>query len=223
MFSNSVCSAEKIINVLYIPLYPKWLHWEFKKTLQLNGGSHQNYCGAFYTVYVHIVAMLQLNESTRWQSGISVDVVIDLNGCPAELPCCSARGVVDEQRFAVPEAPTPRVHPAAQRSNGRLCCSDVVLFSIIDGFIPTALVVMMMRVMAAAVTAALTWTHTGHGAQRAGQLSPCLAAGWLWPKAWRAVAACCCMNINSWSGLGSIWSIKTRWGDKNIFSRLLLW
>lgn len=125
---------------------------------------------------------------------------IYLNRCPAELPCRSARWVVDEQRFAVPKAPTPRVHPAAQRSNGCLCCSDVVLFSIIDGLIPTALVVMMMRVMVAPMTAALTWTHTGHGAQRASQLPPCLAAGGLCPKVWGAAAACCCTNI--WEYVG---------------------
>lgn len=84
---------------------------------------------------------------------------------------------MDEQRFAVPEAPTPRVHPAAEGSDCRLGRSDVVLLTIIVGLVPTALVVMMMQVMVAPMTAALAWTHAGHRAQGAGQLPPRLTAG----------------------------------------------
>lgn len=45
--------------------------------------------------------------------------------------------------------------------------------------------------MVAPMTAALTWTHTGHSAQGAGQLPPRLVAGGLCPKAWSTAAARC--------------------------------
>lgn len=142
-----------------------------------------------------IVALLMSWHLNGFAVPICVHTVIYLNRCPAELPCCSPRWVVDEQWFAVPKSPTPWVHPAAERSNRCLCGSYVVLLAIVVATIPTGLVVMMIRVMVAPMTAALTWTHAGHGTQRASQLPPCLAAGQLWPEARSAVAACCCTQI----------------------------
>lgn len=112
-----------------------------------------------------------------------------LDGRPAELPRRRPRGVVDEQRFAVPEAPAPGVHPAAQRSDGGLGRRDVVLFAVL---VPAALVVVVMLMVVAPVTTALTRTHARHGAQRSGQLPPRPAAGRFRPKTCRgAISAPC--------------------------------
>lgn len=120
-------------------------------------------------------------------------VLLYLNRCPAELPCCRARWVVDEQRFTVPEAPTPRVHPAAKGRNGCLCCCDVVLLPILVGLIPAALEVVVMLVMVTSMAAALTWTDAGHSTQRPRQLSPRTTTGRLCPKTcWGAITAPCC-------------------------------
>lgn len=115
-----------------------------------------------------------------------------LDGRPAELPRRRPRGVVDEQRFAVPEAPAPGVHPAAQRSDGGLSRRDVVLFAVLVGLVPAALVVVVMLMVVASVTTALTRTHARHGAQRSGQLPPRPAAGRFRPKTCRgAISAPC--------------------------------
>ncbi|TNN75958.1 hypothetical protein EYF80_013721 [Liparis tanakae] len=103
--------------------------------------------------------------------------VEDLNRRPAELPAAGAGAVVDEQRSAVPEAAAARVHPAAERRDGRLRRRHVVLLAVLVGLAPVAVV------MVASVAAAVPRTHAGHGAQRAGQLPPRPAAGRLRPEA----------------------------------------
>ena len=93
---------------------------------------------------------------------------------------------MDEQRFAVPEATTPGVHSAAECRDGRLRCCDVVLLAIFISLVPAALVVMVMLVVVSSVAAALAWTHTGHSAQRAGELPPRSTAGRLRPETCRS-------------------------------------
>lgn len=69
---------------------------------------------------------------------------------------------MDEQRLAVPEAPTPRVDPAAKRRDCRLCGRNVVVFAFVIGLIPTALVVVVVQVVVTSMAAALAWAHAGH-------------------------------------------------------------
>ena len=122
---------------------------------------------------------------TNWLDDVSQKVTSSLylfgylNRCPAELPQCRPRRVVDEQWFAVPEAPTPGVHPATECCDRRLRCCNVVVLAVLVGLVPAALVVV---VVVASVAAALTWTHAGHSAQRASQLPPRTATGQFCPK-----------------------------------------
>lgn len=111
-----------------------------------------------------------------------------LNRSPAELPAHRPWWVVDKQRFAVSEAATARIYPAAERCDCGLCCSDVVLFAVLVGLVPAALVLVVMQVLVGSVAAALPGTHAGHSAQRAGQLPPCTTTGRLHSK-------CCCCAI----------------------------
>lgn len=83
---------------------------------------------------------------------------------------------MDEQRLAVPEAPTPGVHPAAEGCDGCLCRRNVVLLAVLVGLVPAALVVMVMLVVVASVTAALARTHAapeGSGQSRPGRGDSC--------------------------------------------------
>lgn len=130
-----------------------------------------------------------------------------LDGRPAELPRRRPRGVVDEQRFAVPEAPAPGVHPAAQRSDGGLGRRDVVLFAVLVGLVPAALVVVVMLMVVAPVTTAFTWTHARHGAQRSGQLPPRPAADRFRPKTCRGAISAPCWETDS-SAPGSFFTPK---------------
>lgn len=100
-----------------------------------------------------------------------------LDRCSAELSCCCPGRVVNEQRLAVPEAPTAGVNPAAKCCDCCLCSCNVVIFAVIVRLIPAALVVVVVQVVVSSVAAALSWTHAGHGTQRASQLPPCPAAG----------------------------------------------
>lgn len=102
---------------------------------------------------------------------------------------------MDEQRFAVPEAPTPGIHPAAERRDGCLRCGNVVLLAIVVGLVAAALVVMVILVMVASMATTLTWAHAGHGAQSAGQLPPRPAAGRLRPKVRSAIGTPCLETI----------------------------
>lgn len=86
-----------------------------------------------------------------------------LDRCPAELSCCRPRRVVDEQRLAVPEAATPRVDPAAECCDRRLRGRNVVIFAVVVGLIPAALVVVVVQVVVTSMAGALSWTHAGHG------------------------------------------------------------
>lgn len=70
---------------------------------------------------------------------------------------------MDEQRLAVPEAATPRVDPAAERCDRRLGGRNVVVFAVVVGLIPAALVVVVVQVVVTSMAAALPWTHAGHG------------------------------------------------------------
>ena len=98
---------------------------------------------------------------------------------------------MDEQRFTVPEAATPGIHPAAKRHNGRLRRGNVVLLAVVVGLIAAARVVVVILVMVASMAAALPGAHAGHGAQSAGQLPPRSAAGRLRPEAGGAIAPSC--------------------------------
>lgn len=140
---------------------------------------HNNHSNSWDTsVWTNRLTLLSSHAPSTFLNG---SLKPYLNRRPAELPRRRPRWVVYEQRLAVPEASTPGVHPAAKRCNGCLRRSNVILLAVLVGLVPTVVVVML--VVVASVAATLTWTHTGHGAQRAGQLPPGPATGRLRPEA----------------------------------------
>ena len=127
-------------------------------------------------VYFCLCLLFICFKEVVWLGLFLMALLLYLHRRPAELPLPAAHRVMDEQRFAVAEAAAPGVHSAAQRRDGRLRNRHVVLLRILGA---SAVVVVVMRDLVRAVAAALAGADACDGAQRAGQLPPCPAAGGL--------------------------------------------
>lgn len=119
---------------------------------------------------VHQISPSQLYHEKLSLSHNAVCLSKHLHRSSAELPHAVARVVVNEQRFALPEAPVPRAPSPWTAHHLR---RSIILVRVLHALVPAAVVVVVQRLC---TLSAVPGAHAGHGAQRAGQIPPRAAA-----------------------------------------------